>query len=189
MENIKDKAIQLRKEGHTYPEISQALGVSVDWCKRNLRGINYKKPEDPVLSAIIQLAARPEGCTNYEITGLVFKHSEELIGKGDYMSSYKRKARAKNKSCLFRPAWISPTKALESQQVLYTLANDLYERIQEAVADYTSLFPEVEDKKAVLDEIVKISNGHLIPEGLNTRLMRHEALVEQLCERYNDTAP
>lgn len=189
MDDTKQQAIVLRQQGHTYPEISQALSVSVDWCKRNLKGVKVTKKVDPILSEIMELALRPEGCTNYELTGVVYKHNQELIGKGDYMSSYKRKARSKNKNCLFRPAWISPTKAVESQQALYSLANDLYERIQEAVADYTSLFPEVEDKKSVLDELVKISNGYLLPEGLSTRLARHEIVVEQLCGRHTNPAP
>lgn len=189
MIEIKEQAVALRKQGLTYAQISSALdgAVSVDWCKRNLKAVEYKKTEDPILVEIIALAIRPEGCTNYELKGIVLKYNPELIDKkGTYMSAYKRKARDKNRKVLFRPAWISPTKAFESSQAMYNIADSIYERIQDAVRDYTDMFPEVEDKKAILDEIVKISNAHLVKEGLSTRLSRHEAVVEKLIDRHSE---
>lgn len=189
MEDVKEQAESLRKQGMTYKQISSTLdgAVSVDWCKRNLKGVEYKKPEDPILFEIITLAVRPEGCTNYELTGVVMKYNPDMIDKkGTYMSAYKRKARDKNKNSLFRPSWISPTKAFESSQAMYQIADSMYERLQEAVQDYASMFPEVEDKKAILDEIVKISNAHLVKEGLSTRLSRHEVVVEKLIDRHQE---
>jgi hypothetical protein len=62
----------------------------------------------------------------------------------------------------------------------------MYERLQEAVNDYTAMFPEVHDKKAILDEIVKISNAYLVREGLATRLSRNERVVERLIDRHED---
>lgn len=187
MTDIKEQAESLRKQGMTYKQISSTLdgAVSVDWCKRQLKGVEYKKIEDPLLSEILILALRPEGCTNYELTGVVMKYNPDLIDKkGAYMSAYKRKARDKNRNSLFRPSWISPTKAFESSQAMYQIADSMYERLQEAVADYSAMFPEVQDKKAILDEIVKISNAHLVKEGLSTRLSRHEMVVEKLIERH-----
>lgn len=32
-------AVQLRKQGMKYQEIANHLGCSLDWCKRNLKGI------------------------------------------------------------------------------------------------------------------------------------------------------
>jgi hypothetical protein len=186
---IKEQAVSLRKQGLTYAQISSALdgAVSVDWCKRNLKTVEYKKADDPILIEIIALALRPEGCTNYELTGIVMKHNPELIDKkGTYMSAYKRKARDRNKNSLFRPSWISPTKAFESSQAMYSIADSIFERIQEAVRDYADMFPEVQDKKAILDEIVKISNAHLVKEGLSTRLSRYERVVERLIDRHSD---
>lgn len=186
---VKEQAISLRKQGLTYAQISSSLNgaLSVDWCKRNLKNVEHKKEEDPILVEIITLAVRPEGCTNYELTGVVMKYSPDLIDKkGSYMSQYKRKARTKNKNVLFRPSWISPTKAFESSQALYQLADCMYERLQEAVNDYTAMFPEVQDKKAILDEIVKISNSYLVREGLATRLSRNERVVERLIDRHED---
>lgn len=188
-DEIKEKAVALRKQGLTYKQIVERVDgrVSVDWCKRNLKAVEYKKAEDPILIEVIALALRPEGCTNYELTGIVMKHNPELIDKkGTYMSAYKRKARGRNKNSLFRPSWISPTKAFESSQAMYSIADSIFERIQEAVADYTDMFPEVKDKKAILDEIVKISNAHLVKEGLSTRLSRYEKVVERLIDRHSD---
>ena len=39
----KEKAIELRKEGKTYPEIAEQLGCSVIWCSKNLKGIMITK--------------------------------------------------------------------------------------------------------------------------------------------------
>lgn len=35
----KNKAVELRNLGHNYQEISDKVGCSVDWCKRNLKGV------------------------------------------------------------------------------------------------------------------------------------------------------
>lgn len=35
----KVKAIQLRQDGLTYPEIAALLGCSLGWCKTNLNGV------------------------------------------------------------------------------------------------------------------------------------------------------
>lgn len=34
----KDEALVLRSKGCTYLEISELLGCSIDWCKKNLAG-------------------------------------------------------------------------------------------------------------------------------------------------------
>lgn len=184
MTDIKEQAIELRKQGQTYTSISSLLGVSLDWCKRNLKSVEYKKLIDPIVAQILDLAIRPEGCTNYELTGVVMKLAPELIDeKGDYMQSYKRKVRNKSTKALFRPSWMSEDKPLDSQQWLYTLANELHERINDYAQDYLDKHPEVTDRKGVTDELVKLAHGSLIPEGLSTRLSRHEATVELLIER------
>lgn len=188
--DVKERAVELRLQGKTYKEIADILdGVSVDWCKRNLKGLKPKAQgvSEEALQEVINLAIRPEGCTNYELNAVLFKYFEKGELKGDYMQGYKRRAKYRNSDCVFRPGWISKTLPKHSQTLLYSMASDLFERFQEAVADYTDTFPDT-DKKAVLMELVKISNGHLNPEGLEKRLERNNDVVFALEERLKQDA-
>lgn len=47
MQVDKQKALELREQGKSYAEISEELGCSIDWCKRNLKGIKGTKPPKP----------------------------------------------------------------------------------------------------------------------------------------------
>lgn len=40
----KIKAVQLRQDGLTYPEIAELLGCSLGWCKVNLNGVLRGSP-------------------------------------------------------------------------------------------------------------------------------------------------
>lgn len=182
MDDLKQRAIELRRKGLTYQEISSALdgALSVDQCKRLLKGVKKEKTNDPALEEIITLAVRPEGCTNYELTGVLYKYQVEL--KGDYMTSYKRKAKTRNKECLFRPGWMPATQPKLSVQRMNMMASDLFERIQENVNEFLFEFPEA-DRKSVVNELVKISNGWLLPESLEARLERNATIAQELEER------
>lgn len=181
LSDLKEQAIALRKQGKTYKQIADELNneVSVDWCKRNLKAVK-QKTEDPALEEIITLAVRPEGCTNYELVGVLYKYQIET--KGDYMTSYKRKAKTRNKHCLFRPGWMPTTEPKLGVHRMNTLASDLFERIQESVADFLQEFPEA-DAKSVAGELVKLANGWLLPENLETRLERNAETAQALEDR------
>lgn len=184
--DVKERAIALRLEGKTYKQIVESLdgAVSIDWCKRSLKDVKggTKKSSDEALEKIIALALRPQGCTNYELNGVLYTQFPNQKLEGDYMQSYKRRAKYRNKDCIFRPAWVSPTQPRESQTTLYSLASDLFERLHEYVEDYTNTFPDT-DKKTVWMELLKISNGHLNPEGLDKRFERNNTVVQALEER------
>ena len=180
MDDLKQRATELRQQGLTYPEISNELGVSVDWCKRNLKVVRQEKQDGPALEEIITLAVRPEGCTNYELKGILYKYQIEL--KGDYMTSYKRKAKTRNKDCIFRPGWMPTSEPKLGVHRMNTLASDLFERIQESVTDYLHEFPEV-DRKSVTRELVKLANGWVLPEQLETRLERNASIAQEIEDR------
>ena len=186
LNELKQKATELRLEGKTYKQISEHLdgALSVDWCKRNLKGVkaNTEKEDEQALAEIIKLATRPEGCTNYELRGVLFKHLTEKQLRGQYMTAYKKKAKYRNPDCLFRPGWVSTQLPKHSENLLYSMASDLFERINESVQDFTQTFPET-DRKAVWMELVKLSNGFLNPEGLDKRLERNRIVVMEMEER------
>ena len=78
--NLKEKAIELRQQGLTYREISQLLNgaVSVDQCKRWLKGVCKSKPNDACVEELVALGSRPEGITEYEATGIIFKYHPDF---------------------------------------------------------------------------------------------------------------
>lgn len=94
MDDLKQRAIELRRKGLTYQEISSALdgAVSVDWCKRNLKGIQKEKVSDACVLELIEKATRPEGMTVYEANAVMFKHNKEKALSRDQMKNIRKKA-------------------------------------------------------------------------------------------------
>lgn len=46
--DLKEQAVRLRHQGKKYKEISDILGVSVDWCKRSLKGIKAQPLQNDI---------------------------------------------------------------------------------------------------------------------------------------------
>lgn len=85
----KEKAIQLRKQGKKYSEIATLLNCSVDWCKKNLKGIKKEVtiketlPSDKfrhtvIVSDGLVFPARIN-CNTGEIKRTYYKHQSEEI--------------------------------------------------------------------------------------------------------------
>lgn len=164
------EARTLRQQGKTYKQIAEETGLSIDWCKKNLKVV---KVNDDLLEALIALATRPGGCTSYEATTLIFSHKKGVPMSSEACKNIKDKAKRRNKDVLFRPAWMDTDYPIESNQVLNQLALDLSQRIIEATDDYMSQYPSC-SRKMVQRELVHLASGFTAPEGLKTRLERNE---------------
>ena len=107
--SLKEKAVRLRQQGLTYPEISSSLNgaVSVDWCKRNLKGVLKSEQDDECLNELIRLATRPEGVSVYEANGVIMKYNKDRKLSKDQIRYIRNKAKSKNCDCLFRPDLLS----------------------------------------------------------------------------------
>ena len=118
--NIKDQAVMLRQQGHTYSEISQLLNgaVSVDWCKRNLKEVKKEKLSDACIDELVLKATRPEGVTVYEANSIIFKHNKDKSLSKDQIKNIRKKASTTDSDCLFRPAWVEPTAPAQSYKTL-----------------------------------------------------------------------
>lgn len=70
----KEEAVALRQQGKTYAEISKQIGVSLDWCKRNLKSVrqeeHMKRIPEEVLSQAIELCKQ----------GITYKVISEKLG-------------------------------------------------------------------------------------------------------------
>jgi hypothetical protein len=175
-----DRAKAFRAAGKTYKQISELTGLSVDWCKKNLKVVQVKN--DDLLEELITLATRPEGCTSYEATTLIFSHRKGTPMTAEACKNIKDKAKRRNKDVLFRPAWMDTTYPIESNMTLNTLALDLSNRITEATDDYMEHYPRC-SRKMVQRELVHLASGFTAPEGLKTRLERNEQNAQMVACR------
>jgi len=180
---LKQKAIDLRKQGLTYAQISSSLdgALSVDWCKRNLKGVKAVDKQTQLYEKALTLSKRQEGVTDKELANIAF----EILGTVEKGAITKLKAKIKRKksdnenSVLVRPAWMSPNSPAKSLLMMNDLSHELYENIQHLVDRYTDQYPEV-DRTKVLQEMVYLSNGWTLKESLERRMERNYRTVERI---------
>lgn len=183
MTDIKQQAVSLREQGFTYKQISEALSgeLSVDWLRRNISYVKKGVYVDELMEELIREATKPEGCSNYEASAIIYKHKDEHVSY-DVIKGLKTKAISIDSKCLFYPGWISPSSPVQSHTYMNTLAFEIYENIQYAVDRYTEAFPDT-NRYSVLKEIVSLAHADYIKEPLGTRLERNSKKVEQLSKR------
>lgn len=180
---LKQKASDLRKQGLTYAQISSSLdgALSIDWCKRNLKGVKAQDRYTLLYEQALTLSKRQEGVTDKELSNLAF----EILGtveKGDInrlKAKIKRKKSDDENSVLVRPAWMSPNSPAKSLVTMNELSHELYENIQHLVDRYIEQYPETDRKKA-LQEMVYLSNGWALKESLERRMERNYRTVERI---------
>lgn len=183
MTTVQEQASALRRQGYTYPEISSALNgaVSVDWCKRNLKGVKGKKKEDPCVSELIKAGTTDIGCSDYEAVGIVFKHYEGADMQK--VRSLKSKAKQLNSKCVFRPDWMDPKQPVESHKAINAYALHLMDEIDNLVRHYKESFPDVREN-SVRYELLKLSCSSLVsPEPLAKHIGRNEQAVEDMMSK------
>lgn len=181
MLELKEKAISLRKEGMTYPEISSALdgALSVDWLKRNLKGVSKGDKQDSCLEELIQLATRPEGVSVYEANGVIMKHNKENPLSKDQIRYIRTRAKARNPACLFRPAWMSTTAPTASFQSFCAYILHMQDEIDNLVRWYCDSYPDT-NPEAVKYELIE----YLKPESrVSGRIDKAEKMIEALENR------
>jgi len=179
-----EKAIELRKQGMKYKEISEQLGVSLDWCKRNLKSV--KKDSDVLIEAcvneLVSKATKPEGLTVYEANAIIFKHHKEKQLSKDQIRSIRDKASNQNSDCVFRPPWVDATAPTKSYKSMMAYTSYMVDEMDNVVRWYCESHHTV-NPHSVRYEILK----HLFPkisgEPLTGRIMRNEVMVELLESR------
>lgn len=180
--NLKEQAVLLRQQGLTYREISSALNgaVSVDQCKRWLKGVSKSKPNDACVEELVALGSRPEGVTEYEATGVIFKYHPNA--SKDKIRYIKSKAK-ENKQCIIHSGWIDTMKPNQSHKSMNAFVLHLMDHVDTLVEDYIELFPNT-NKWSVRHEMLKLAFSNKISgEPLSSRLYKNEVLAELLEER------
>lgn len=181
---LKQKAISLRQQGFTYKEIVSALdgAVSVDWCKKNLKGVTRTQKKDECLQELIALGVRPCGVTEYEANKLIFKYHHNATK--DKLRYIKDKAKEMEPKCLIHSGWIDPMMPRDSHKAMNAFVLHLMDHVEELVEDYRELYPNT-NEWAVKHEMLKLAfSSKISPESLGTRLFRNEKLAETLEDRW-----
>jgi len=176
---LKDKAVALRQEGRTYKQITEELDVSIDWCKRNLKGVSKPSNTTECVQELIALGSRPQGVTEYEATGVVFKYYENA--SKDKIRYMKNKAR-ENPDCLIHSGWIDHMNPNQSHKAINAFALHLLNELEVAVDQYLELYPN-SNRWSVRREMLKLSFPEVSPEPLFGRVLRNEVLAELMEDR------
>lgn len=179
-EAIMNTAINLRKQGWSYKDIAHKMGISVDWCKRNLKEVK-KGITSPVVHELIQAATRPEGCTHYEATGIVYKHYGEEEVSYEKVRQYKRAACTAVPSCVFRPSWMSPSDPQGCTQALMQEVSNLWDRVTESTLHLCEQYPDA-DFADMQRELLHMLSGTAV-EGIYTRCENHQEKATALSNR------
>lgn len=187
--DIKEQATLLRKKGLTYQQISSALNgaVSVDWCKKKLKGVLKPEQDDACLNELIQLATRPEGVSVYEANGVIMKHNKDKQLTKDQIRYIRTKAKAKNPDCLFRPDWVSTTNPQDSYKAFCAYVLHMQDEVDNLVRWYCETFPDTKEssvKYELLEYLKPTKDG----VSLKSRIDRAELLTEEMQKRLEGTA-
>lgn len=180
--SVKDEAESLRKQGMTYKDIVSRLeGITLDWCKKNLKDVKVVKESDECLRELITLGCRPEGITHYEANGLIYKyHPNVNTNKLNYL---KDKARKLESSFVLHSGWIDYMKPNESHKAMNAFAIHLMDQVDCMVEDYTQMYPN-SNKWSVRYEMLKLAfSKQISPEPLSSRVYTNEKLAEVMEER------
>jgi len=184
LSDVKERAMDLRKKGLTYKQISSALdgAVSVDWCKRNLKAVQKEKITDACIEELIKEATKPEGISVYEANAIIYKHNQHKALSKDAVSNLRKKAKRTNEDCVFRPAWLDPIKPQESYKTMFAYINHLINEVENVVRWYCDTYP-LTNPSAVRYELTKYLFPKISGETLAGRTMRTEDIVETLASR------
>jgi hypothetical protein len=136
----KEEAIKLRLEGKTYSEISKTLGCSLDWCKRNLKGVKHIDITNEDFIELVNKGKSPECVTPLEIYKKLQpvkkreikdeKHEKKLA-----VRRVKQKLKADN-DVIIRQSWIHPMRASSSLNSMLMYINMLDDTLDEYVRSH-----------------------------------------------------
>lgn len=186
---MKDEALKLREEGKTYKDISEALGVSVDWCKRNLKGTKKDHPDKPLIQALVRISTRSGGCTDKEAIAMMFKHyNDHRGGTKPNIYEIKKAVRKVAPDAIFIPSWMSMENPHSSFETLITEVNSLYEHVEDRIQEFISKYSDV-DPNSLRRELCYLLFPFSSTESVTSRLERFESLLQSLPPSDSPVAP
>lgn len=125
----KEEAVALRQQGKTYAEISEQVGVSLDWCKRNLKSV--RQEEKLKFEALYAKGKSSTGVSRTEVFNTLNLSAQDKSQHNKLLSSAVKRIRANNKENIVRPDWMIPTAARFCTDTIVGLSMDIEERCDE----------------------------------------------------------
>lgn len=173
----KEEALNLRLEGKTYQQISETLGCSIDWCKRNLKGTKRKDISEEDYINLINKGRSFDCVTKGEII------SKVNVSPSDSYKEYNKEAvrtanrvrrkLAKEGDVIVRQAWIHPARAKFSYDNMLMYINMLNDTLDEYVRShlYEVGFENEDNYNATLSFMVMNSQfGQRIQKNYSTAI-------------------
>jgi len=138
----KQKALDLRMQGKTYQEIADELGCSLDWCKRNLKGVKRKDISEDDYSSLVSKGRSFDCITKNEIISKVkapMSTNKAEYNKGLMLATGRvRRKLVKEDDVIVRQAWIHPARARFSYNNMLGFINCLNDTLDEYVRMHLS---------------------------------------------------
>lgn len=198
-DSVKQQAIKLRAEGHSYASILNALsqyGATESWVKRVTKGV--KKAPTRIQQAVEQvyrLASRPQGINQTEANNIYFRLfgtvKDEKTGawtidltksaKSQIRKQVREKATEEGTMVIFVPDWMDRQRPKESALLMNEIAQQLHEAIQSCVDDYIREFPRA-SRYAVEQELLTLAVPGYGFRSVEAHCRRTWDVVDQLVQ-------
>jgi hypothetical protein len=183
-------ASTLREQGMGYAEIAQQTGCSIDWCKRNLKGVSKNKSEKEAIKQCVSLAQSKDGITNGEIKSLVrsvypFEDSKEYeIMEKKAITRFKSVIN-KSENTVVRPYWMQPRNANLSFRLVLSSVDIISQRMNDEVDNIRKILNlDIRYDSSVRYAIIKMLMGSgLAHEGVANHCEHLESVSCKLEER------
>lgn len=171
-------------------------GVTKNWVRQHTKvGKKQESVTSTVINAVFPLATRKIGVKPSELNKIYYEHygtvwceieERNILNMTQGQKSYirakvKAKAAKQGKVAIFVPEWMDRTRPTESNKLMLSLANDLYEIIEYKVNEYLHSFPQETDAAwSVRNELYSLAVKGYDPTGLMNRCDRNAEVAEQL---------
>lgn len=185
----KVRAEELRNAGMSYDEISQELGCSVAWCKKNLKGVKKDKVRGDIIETIRLKGRSASGITRGEINVLI---NAAFVGmsKDDKKLEYEKltdAARRNRKDVIIRPYWMIPTNPRGCTNTMMDMAQELYETMHVLAKKYRHFHNLDESyQNSIAYGLHMLTSGEynsMMPQGLNKKGTQMDVMCSLLEER------
>lgn len=164
-------------------------GVTKNWVRQHTKaGKKQESVSSVVINSVLPLAVRKIGVKPSELYPIYLEHygttwceveERHILNMTQSQKSYirskvKEKAKKQGLTACFIPEWMDRNNPKESNQLMLTLANDLYEIIEDKVVEYKASFPQEKDTSwSIRNELYSlVVSGH-DPSGVVKRCERN----------------
>jgi hypothetical protein len=191
----KQKAIDLRLSGLTLQQVADQMGCSLDWCKRNLKGIGKQTKHQLLIDEVRRIGRMTEGVTNAEVFRLVRGAYPQLRTKdvAELVSDIKKAAKRGCQDVTIRPDWMQPEFSKDSLETMMSMAQEVFDLTNSLAEKYREEFNlGVSYQRCIMYELSKLSageNNRLMPMGLVKYGTYLEGIADTLDERHKRIAP